>query len=76
MLPLDVGTDYFVPFGRASATEHWILQFGMRLGWMQQFGEGSWTTDDDEGRDLVGPDVDLSGPRFRLVVGIGAQNGW
>jgi hypothetical protein len=76
MLPLDVGTDYFVPFGRASETERWILQLGMRLGWMQQLGDGSWSTDDDEPRDIAGPEVDLSGPRFRLVVGIGAQNGW
>ena len=76
MLPLDVGTDYFFPFGRASATERWILQLGVRLGWMQQLDEGSWTTDEEQQRDLVGPEVDLSGPRFRLVVGIGAQNGW
>jgi hypothetical protein len=75
-LPIEVGTDYLVPFGRASDTERWLLQFGMRLGWVEQIGIGGWTTDDEHGRDLVGPAMDLSGPRFRLVLGFGAQNGW
>jgi hypothetical protein len=76
-MPFDIGTDYFVPLGRASSSEKWILQFGARLGWVQQLGSGGWKTDaDKKPRDLTGPAVDLSGPRARLVLGIGAQNGW
>jgi hypothetical protein len=75
-IPFDVGTDYFVPFGRASATERWVVQFGVRVGWQQQLGQGDWKTDEKNGRDLAGPALDLSGPRARLVLGFGAQNGW
>jgi len=54
-----------------------VLSFGARLGWFQQFGSGGWETDDEKkSRDLPGPSVDLSGPRGRLVIGFGAQNGW
>jgi len=75
-VPFDVGTDYFFPFGRASATEKWVLQFGSRLGWVQQVGSSDWSTDEKHSRDLGGPPWDLSGLRARLVLGIGAQNGW
>lgn len=76
-VPFELGTDYFVPFARASGSEKWMLQFGVRGGWVQQFGGGGWETDaDKKPRDLPGPAVDLSGPRARLVLGIGAQNGW
>lgn len=76
-VPFELGTDYFVPFARASGSEKWMLQFGVRCGWVQQFGSGGWETDaDKKPRDLPGPAVDLSGPRARLVLGIGAQNGW
>ncbi len=76
-VPFDLGTDYFVPFGRASPSEKWLLQFGARVGWQQQLGgSGGWKTDEKNGRDLVGPALDLSGPRARLVLGIGVQNGW
>jgi hypothetical protein len=76
-VPLDIGTDYFVPFGRASSTERWMLQLGVRVGYTEQLGSGDWKTDvDKNSRDLSGPNVDLSGPRARLVIGIGAQNGW
>lgn len=74
--PLDVGTDYLIPLGRASGTEQWVLQFGARVGWLRQLG-GGWETDRErDSRDIGGPPVDLSGPRARLVLGIGAQNGW
>lgn len=76
-VPFELGTDYFVPFARASGSEKWMLQIGTRVGWMQQFGSGGWETDAEKNsRDLPGPSVDLSGPRARLVLGIGAQNGW
>ncbi len=74
--PVDVGAEYFVPFGRASPSEKWLLQFGVRLGWQAQLGSGSWQTAAKEGREITGPGVDLSGPRARLIFGIGAQNGW
>jgi hypothetical protein len=75
--PVEIGTDYFIPLGRASATEYFILQFGTRVGWIEQLGGGGWATDEgDDSRDLDGPPVDLSGWRGRLVLGIGAQNGW
>lgn len=76
-LPLDVGFDYFVPLGHVSPTERWVVQIGARLGWIQQLGEPGWTTDEErDARDLVGPPVDVSGARGRVVLGIGAQNGW
>jgi hypothetical protein len=76
-VPLDIGSDYFVPFARASGSEKWMLQFGARIGWSQQVGSGGWETDvEKSSRDLSGPNVDLSGLRARLVIGIGAQNGW
>jgi hypothetical protein len=74
--PVDVGAEYFLPFARASASEKWLLQIGTRLGWVEQLGGGAWTTADQNGPDLRGPAVDLSGLRARLVIGIGAQNGW
>jgi hypothetical protein len=76
-MPFEIGTDYFVPFARASGSEKWLLQLGVRAGWIEQFGSGGWETDaEKKPRDLPGPAVDLSGPRARLVLGIGAQNGW
>ena len=75
-LPLDVGTDYLLPLGRASPNEQWVLQFGMRVGWLWQL-DGSWGTDRGaDSRGIGGPPVDVTGPRARLVLGIGAQNGW
>ncbi len=74
--PLDVGAEYFVPFARASPSEKWLLQFGVRLGWQAQLGSGFWQTAAKEGREIAGPAVNLSGPRARLILGIGAQNGW
>jgi hypothetical protein len=74
--PFEAGTDYFVPFGRASTTERWVFQFGTRFGWIQQLDAGGWETDTDNARDIDGPAVSLSGPRARLVLGIGVQNGW
>ena len=47
-VPFEIGTDYFVPFARASGSEKWMLQFGVRGGWMQQFGSGGWETDADK----------------------------
>ena len=76
MLPFDVGAEYFFPFARASTSEKWMLQLGTRLGWMEQVGHGAWKTHEQNGRDLQGPPVDLSGFRARLLIGIGAQNGW
>ncbi len=38
--PVEIGTDYFIPLGRASATEYFILQFGTRVGWIEQLGGG------------------------------------
>lgn len=75
-VPFELGTDYFVPFGPVHGTERWIVQFGARVGWQQQVGSGGWKTDDKGGRDLAGPSVDLSGPRARLMLGFGFQNGW
>lgn len=76
-VPFEIGSDYFVPFAQASGSEKWMLQFGVRAGWMQQFGAGGWETEAEKNpRDLLGPSVDLSGPRARLVFGLGAQNGW
>lgn len=76
-VPFEIGSDYFVPFAQASGSEKWMLQFGVRGGWVQQFGAGGWETEAEKNpRDLLGPAVDLSGPRARLVLGIGAQNGW
>jgi hypothetical protein len=72
----DIGAEYFFPFARASASEKWLLQVGTRLGWVEQLGNGGWTTTEQNGRALQGPPVDLSGFRARLVIGIGAQNGW
>jgi hypothetical protein len=75
-VPFELGTDYFVPFGPVRGSERWLVQFGARVGWQQQVGSGVWKTDDKGGRELAGPAVDLSGPRARLMLGIGAQNGW
>jgi hypothetical protein len=75
-VPFELGTDYFVPFGPVRGSERWLVQFGARVGWQQQLGSGGWKTDEKRGRDLAGPAVDLSGPRARLVLGFGVQNGW
>jgi hypothetical protein len=75
-VPFEIGTDYFVPFGRASTSEKWLLQWGVRAGWIEQISRGGWQTTEKSPRDLVGPPVDLSGMRARLVLGFGVQNGW
>jgi hypothetical protein len=75
LLPFEIGTDYLVPLARAGSTGQWVLQFGARVGWLQQLGGGGWETDADrKSRDLPGPSVDLSGPRGRLVIGVGVEN--
>jgi hypothetical protein len=76
--PIEIGSDYFIPLGRASSNEFWIFQLGTRLGWIEQLGDGEWSTDEGPAsRELTGgPPLDLSGWRGRIVLGIGVQNGW
>ncbi len=66
-LPLELGVDYVVPL--TDGYKQGAFRFGTRLSWVQQLG-GTWQLDERDLRSLSGPELDLSGPRALIVLGV------
>ena len=83
---LELGIEHLIPLGRAGESgieifgpyARYVMQFGLRAGWLQQAGgESGWSLSgrNDEPRSVPGPHADWSGPAFRAVLGFGEITG-
>lgn len=69
-VPVKFGYDYLAHLDSPTRGLTYALLFGVRAGYVFQTG-GYWSTkDDEEKRDLSGPEPDMSGAQYRLVLGI------
>jgi len=74
VLSAQVGFEQLVPLGKASANEMFALMLSIRGGYLAQFAQEGWRTDDDS-RSVGGlPSVDLGGAWLSLNVGLGAYS--